>query len=455
MAKGKQGKGGKRALKGAEQPSGTANPLLWFVNAVGGGQAAATAAGISINPTTAMRCAAVYACVRVVSEDVAKLPLVIYRGRDDGTKAPALDHPLYAVLRRRPNEWQSSFEWREMMQAHLELRGNAYSYIVRDGRGNVTALWPLHPDRVSLRLAPDGDVFYSLSRGANEPSVPMVAPRDAILHLRGMTLDGYHGLSPIAWARETIGLSIAAELHGAAYFGNGARPDIALTAPANADLSSDQIKKIRDWWADNHAGLRRAHRPAVLPTGMTIEKLGITNKDSQFLELRQFQVSDVARLFRIPPHKIGDLSRATFSNVESMALDYFRDGLMPRLERFEAAMERDLLTANETGKFEIEFDFTRMLRGDLKAMMEAIGSGRNWGIISANEARNWLNLPPRDGGDTYLEPVNTMPAGAQQDRLDQERERDPPQISAEPDDGDAAEARAGEALARPLPSRMN
>lgn len=455
MAKGKHGKGGKRGLKSAEQPSGTANPQLWLLNAVGGGAAAATAAGISINPTSAMRCAAVFACIRVVSEDQAKLPLIIYRRRKDGTKTPAESHALYRVLRHRPNEWQSSFEWREMMAAHLELRGNAYSYIVRDGRGDVTALWPLHPDRVSLQLAPDGEVFYFLSRGANEPNVPMTVPREAILHLRGMTLDGYHGLSPIAWARETIGLSIAAELHGAAYFGNGARPDIALTAPSGGDLNSEQVKKIRDWWAENHAGTRRAHRPAVLPTGMTIEKLGITNKDSQFLELRQFQVSDVARLFRVPPHKIGDLSKATFSNVEHQALEYFQDGLMPRLERFEAAMARDLLTANEVGDYEIEFDFTRMLRGDLKTMMDAIGSGRNWGIISANEARNWLNMSPRDGGDTYLEPVNTMPAGAQEKLLEQQPEPEPPKESAEPDDDDAAEARSSGALTRPLLSRMN
>ncbi len=390
------------------ETSGTANPALWFVNGMGG---APTTAGMGVGPGSAMRCAAVYACVRVVSEDVAKLPLILYRRRGAKARLVADDHPLHRILKAHPNSWQSSFEWREMMQAHLELRGNAYSFIVRDGRGQVKELLPLHPDRVTLMLAEDGEVFYQLSRGANEPSVPPIAPRSAILHLRGMTFDGYHGVSTVAWLRETIGLSLASEQHGAAYFGNGARPDVVITSKAT--ITKEQAEDIRDRWERLYRGPKGAYRPAVLPYDMSVEKLGITNKDSQFLELRQFQVSDVARGFRIPPHKIGDLTRSTFNNIEHQGLEYYLDGLMPRLERFEAAMMRDLLTEDEQREYEIEFDFTRILRGDLKTTMEAIASGRNWGVINANEARNWLNLPPREGGDTYLEPLNTVPAGQQ------------------------------------------
>lgn len=423
-----------------EQPSGTGQPALWLVQAGGGG---ATVSGIGVSPVSAMRCAAVYAAVRVVSEDVAKLPLVIYRRRKDGAKEPATNHPLYRVLRSRPNEWQSSFEWREMMQAHLELRGNAYSYVVRDGRGQVEQLLPLHPDRVTLVLSADGDVYYQLSRGANDPEVPTIVPRAGILHLRGMTLDGYHGLSPIAWARETIGLTLAAEQHGAAYFGNGARPDLVLAS--KAPISGDQARAIRDEWEKNHRGAARSHRPAVLPFEMSVQTVGITNRDSQFLELRQFQVSDIARIFRIPPHKIGDLSRATFTNIEHQGLEYYLDGLMPRLERFEAAMTRDLLTTDEAEQFEIEFDFTRILRGDMKTTMEAIASGRNWGIVSANEGRRWLNLPPREGGDEYLEPLNTVPAGTQPD---------PSKVSAAPADAPPQD-QANQPAARALLDRLN
>lgn len=393
-----------------KETSGTSNPAMWFVN---GGSAAggSTVAGIGVNAGNAMRCAGVYACVRVVSEDVAKLPLVIYRRRGDGAKLPADKHPLYRLLKSRPNSWQSSFEWREMMQAHVELRGNAYSFISRNQAGVVEELLPLHPDRVTLLRAPDGELFYRIGSGPNDPEVPLTVPRSEMLHLRGMTLDGYYGLSPIAWARETIGLTLAAELHGAAYFGNGARPDIVLSSVA--PITPEAAAGIRDNWERLYKGTRGAHRPAVLPFDMKIEKLNITNKDSQFLELRQFQVADVARIFRLPPHKIMDLSRATFTNIEQQSLDYYLDGLMPRLERFESAMMRDLLSVEEQDEYEIEFDFTRILRGDLKTTMEAIASGRNWGIINANEGRRWLNLPPRKDGDQFLEPLNMTPAGSQ------------------------------------------
>ena len=417
----------------SDAESGTTNPLLWFSRALSG-WTGSTVAGLSVNPTTAMRCAAVFACIRVVSEDVAKLPLVIYRRSESGMKEPATDHPLYALFRARPNRWQSTFEWLEMMQAHLELRGNAYSYIVRDRGGRIVELLPLHPDRVQLLLSTDGDVFYDLSPAFNEPSVPSRVPREAVLHLRGMTLDGYHGLTPISYARETIGLSLAAEQHGAAYFGNGARPDLVLSA--EGPLSADAAAEIRKSWEENYRGANRAHRPAVVPFGMKVTQLGVTNKDSQFLELRQFQVSDVARVFRIPPHKIGDLSRATFTNIEHQSLEYYLDGLMPRLERFEAAMTRDLLTDAELAKYEIEFDFTRILRGDLNTTMTAIGTARNWGIINANEGRRWLNMPPRPdkAGEDYLEPLNMVSAG----ELPQPAVEPPQQVPAPPPSDQAA-----------------
>lgn len=386
------------------ETSGTKNPADWLFTVFGGQK---TSAGINVSAATALRCSAVFACVRVVSEDVAKLPLIIYRVRSDGSKIPATKHRLYRLLKSAPNSWQSSYEWREMMQAHLELRGNAYSYIERDGDGNVVELIPLHPNRVAQEIGATGELFYRVMPSSGGFPIDGQFPARDILHLRGMSLDGYQGLSTVSWLRETIGMALAAETHGAAFFGNGARPDILL----KGFMNPEQAREARDAWSRNYQGPDKAFRPAFIPGDLSIEKLGMSNKDSQFLELRQFQVGDIARGFRIPPHKIGDLTRATFANIEHQALEYYQDGLMPRLERFEAAMERDLLTDREAEDYEIEFDFTRILRGDIAATMNAIGVGRQWGVLNANDSRRWLNLNPYPGGETYLEPLNMVPVG--------------------------------------------
>jgi HK97 family phage portal protein len=364
---------------------------------------AGTQAGVPVSSASAMKCATVLACVRVVSEDVAKLPLRILRARADGGLEPAFEHPLWRVLTARPNGWQSAFEWRETMQAHLELHGNAYSVIDRDGRGAITALRPVYPNRVQVLRAEDGELFYRVDGGT-------IVPAEAMLHLRGLSGDGVIGVSTVSWLAETIGLTIAAEQFGASFFGNSARPDVILSA--KTPVTAEQIAEARARWEELYRGPRRAFRPAVMPFDLDVKTLSLTNKDSQLLELRQFQVADIARGFRIPPHKIGDLSKATFSNIEHQALEYFVDGLMPRLERFESALERDLLSTGETGRYVIEFDFTRILRADLKTTLDAIAVGRQWGVLSANDGRRWLGLNPIPAGDVYLEPLNMVPAGS-------------------------------------------
>ena len=349
-----------------------------------------------------MKCATVLACVRVVSEDVAKLPLRILRVRGDGGLTPARDHPLWPVLTLRPNRWQSVFEWRETIQVHLELHGNAYCAIERDGRGAVTSLRPVFPNRVQVLRAEDGELFYRIDGGT-------IVPAEAVLHIRGMSGDGVVGTSTVSWLAETIGLTMAAEQFGSSFFGNSARPDVIIAA--KNPVTAEQIAEARTRWEELYRGPRRAFRPAVMPFDLEVKTLSLTNKDSQLLELRQFQVADIARGFRIPPHKIGDLSKATFSNIEHQALEYFVDGLMPRLERIESALERDLLTDAEAGRYVIEFDFTRILRADLKTTLDAIAVGRQWGVLSANDGRRWLGLNPIPNGDVYLEPLNMVPAG--------------------------------------------
>lgn len=367
-------------------------------------------ARVRVDPTSAMQTAAVYACVRVVSEDVAKLPLCIYRRERGGSRREAADHPLHRLFRDGPNAWQSAYEFKELMQAHLELRGNAFAYIVRDGGGRILSLVPVHPDRVTVWVQDDGVPLYKVTRPEFGYPVPPEVRAGDMLHVRGQSFDGYLGLSPLAWLRETIGIAVAADQYAGAYFGNGARPDFVIRAK-NTPLTPDQVEKIRHGWEKNYQGVSNAHRPAVLPGDMELQMLGASNRDSQFLELRQFQVADIARAFRIPLHKIGSLERATFSNIEQQSLEYFQDGLMPRLERFEAALQRDLLTDQERDGFEVEFDFAEIIRGDMESTLKAIALGRNWGILSSNTGRSWLNLDPRVGGDDdYLAPTNMTPA---------------------------------------------
>lgn len=401
-----------RIARWFRKDSGTANPQSWLVDILGGKK---TTAGIGVNSSSALKCTAVFACVRVVSEDVAKLPLKLQRRLPNGGREDATDHPLFSILFSKPNDWQSSFEWREMMQAHIELRGNAYSYISRNARGDIESLIPLHPDRVLPVMTEDGGLFYQIQGrtvdGFTVGDVRNVAvvPDSAILHVRGLSLNGPCGVSPITYAAETIGLSLAAEQHGAAFFGNSARPDVALIAKGNATL--EQLKLIRDRWEENYRGANRAFKAATLPMDMEIKQLGLSNKDSQLLELRQFQVADIARIYRIPSHKINDLTRSTNNNIEHQGLEYYIDGLMPRLERFEAAMMCQLLTVDEAREYEIQFDFRRVLRGDMKSLMDAIAVGRQWGLLSINDGREWLNLNPIDGGDGYLVPLNMVPLG--------------------------------------------
>lgn len=395
-----------RRLRASVARSTTANPAQWLIEWVRGGPE--TAAAIPVSPESAMRCAAVYACVRVLSEDVGKLPLIVYRRTKDGGKERASDHPLFALLGRAPNPRQTSFEFREMLQAHLELRGNAYAEIERDGRGRPIALWPQIPTRVEVRQADDGDLFYRIQDGKG-------GHRDVsganMLHLRGLSSDGIMGLSTIGLQREAVGMALAAEKYGATFFANDAQPRGVLMHPASLDEQAS--KNIRDSWQKRQTGDDR-HKVAVLEEGMKYVPMGMTNEDAQFLETRKFQRGEIASIFRIPPHKIGDLERATFSNIEQQAIEYVVDALLPRLRRWEQALERVLLAETEQQGMLIEFLVDGLLRGDLASRYAAYAVGRQWGWLSINDVREKENMNriPGKGGDDYIVPLNQGPAGA-------------------------------------------
>lgn len=388
-------------------------------DALGGGP---TATGIKVSPDAALSVSAVLACIRVLSEDVAALPLLVYRELPGGGREVARDHPLMRVFSRRPNSWQSRFEFKEMMQVHLCLRGNAFAYIRRNGRGEVLELVPLHPDRVILLEAEDGSLFYQVSRSTRfEESqlndADFVIPASNILHIRGLSTYGLMGMALATLGREAIGLAMATEKHGGKVFGNGARLGGILKTAGK--LSPESKARLVTQWQSAFGGVENTFKTAVLEEGMEWQQLGMTSEDAQYLESRTFQAEEIARIWRIPQHKIGLLSKSTNNNIEHQGLEYYKDSLKPWLERWEAALERDLLTDEEAKVYTIEFDFDSVLRGDFKTRMEGYAVGRQWGWYSINDVRADLGENPVPGGDVYLSPLNMIPAGTEQALADQ------------------------------------
>lgn len=357
-----------------------------------------TQSGIRVSADAAMRLSAVFACVRVLSETFAVLPFGLFR-REGARKIAVTDHWLVKLM-RRPNPWQNGFEWREMMQGHLALRGNAFNRVTTNSRGEITELWPMHPDRVKIEMLPSGDYRY---RFKQPDGTDTVYTRADVWHLRGLSSDGIIGLSPLEVARETIGLGIAAQEYGARFFQNDARPGGGWIEFPGSFKDKGARETFRETWQGMQSGGNR-HKTAVLEFGMKYHELGIKNNDAQFLETRQFQVTDIARVFRMPPHLIGDLSRSTNNNIEQQSLEFVTFTMTPWAERWEAAIETDLLL--EDDGLEVEFDFAGLLRGDQAARAEFYTSGITNGWLTRNEARASENLNPIDGLDEPLVPLN-------------------------------------------------
>lgn len=384
-----------------------------------------TASGARVNADSALRLAAVYACVRVLAETMAVLPVRVYRLRDDGGKEQLRDHWLYRLIARAPNRWQTPFEWREMLMGHMALRGNAYCRIVDRPDGSIGELVPMHPDAVRVEVLDSGEYRYRVKRrdGGEE-----VLPRGLVWHLRGLSSDGVIGLSPLELARESIGVGLAAQDYGARFFQNDARPGGYIEMPgAFKDRAARDT--FRESWQQAQAGANR-HRVAVLEGGMKFHEVGISNDDAQFLETRQFQVTEIARIFRVPPHMIADLSRATFSNIEHQALEFVTHTMTPWAERWESSIETSLLIEDDV---EIEFDFAGLLRGDQKARAEFYQSGINAGWMTRNEARLAENLNPLDGLDEPLAPLNMATASEVDDAEDAAEENVAPEPPEAPD----------------------
>ena len=364
-----------------------------------------TTAGENVNERSAMQMTAVYACVRVLAEAVAGLPLHVYQYGPGGGKEKAMEHPLYFLLHDEPNPEMTSFIFRETLMTHLLLWGNAYAQIIRNGKGEVVALYPLMPNRMRVDRDEGGRLYYEYTIIGDEAQtmkgmVVRLTTAD-VLHIPGLGYDGIVGYSPIAMARNAIGMGLACESYGATFFANGAAPGGVLEHPGTLKDPS----KVRESWEAVYGGTRHAHRIAVLEEGMKYRSIGIAPNEAQFLETRKFQIDEIARIFRVPPHMVGDLEKSTFSNIEQQSLEFVKYTLAPWLSRWEQAMARALLLPEEKKKCFIKFNVEGLLRGDYQSHMNGYAVARQNGWMSANDIRALENLdriPAEEGGDLYL-----------------------------------------------------
>ena len=365
-----------------------------------------TTSGKAVTEMTAMQMTAVYSCVRILSEAVAGLPLQLFRYNEAGGREKALDHPLYRLLHDEPNPEMTSFVFRETLMSHLLLWGNAYAQIVRNGRGEVLGLYPLMPNKMKVDRDERGNLYYEYSRTTEDTSTlgkkqkVILRPTD-VLHIPGLGFDGLVGYSPIAMAKNAIGLAIATEEYGAKFFANGATPGGVLEHPG---IIKDP-QKIRDSWNAAYQGSANAHKVVVLEEGMKYQSIGISPEQAQFLETRKFQINEIARIFRVPPHMVGDLEKSSFSNIEQQSLEFVKYTLDPWVVRWEQAMTRVLLLDSEKPRYFIKFNLEGLLRGDYQSRMNGYAIGRQNGWMSANDIRELENLdriPAEEGGDLYL-----------------------------------------------------
>jgi len=364
-----------------------------------------SSSGKRVNEQTAMQMTAVYACVRVISEAMASLPLHLYRYNDSGGKEKAIDHPLYFLLHDEPNSEMTSFVFRETMLTSLLLWGNSYSQVIRNGKGEVVAIYPLMPNRMNVDRDSNGQLYYEYM--VNDTDAPTMkrtivrlAPED-VLHVPAMSYDGLVGYSPIAMAKNAIGLALATEEYGSKFFQNGASPSGVLEHPGVLKDPS----KIRESWTQTFGGSVNSSKVAVLEEGMKYTPISIPPEQAQFLETRKFQIEEIARIFRVPLHMIASMEHSTFSNIEQQSLEFVKYTLDPWVSRLESSINRRLLTADEKGKYFVKFNLDGLLRGDYQSRMQGYAVARQNGWMSANDIRELENMDrisEEKGGDLYL-----------------------------------------------------
>ena len=367
--------------------------------------------GKTVTERSAMQMTAVYSCVRILAEAIAGLPLHVYRYNSDGGKEKAIDHSLYLILHDEPNPEMSSFVFRETLMTHLLLWGNAYAQIIRNSKGEVMALYPLMPNKMSVDRDENGQLYYQYLRSVDEvggkSETVILKPTD-VLHIPGLGFDGLVGYSPIAMAKNAIGLAIATEEYGAKFFANGAAPSGVLEHPGTIK----DPQRVREAWQSQFGGSQNSGKIAVLEEGMKYTPISISPEQAQFLETRKFQINEIARIFRVPPHMVGDLEKSSFSNIEQQSLEFVKYTLDPWVIRWEQSIMRTLLTPEEKKSYFVKFNLEGLLRGDYQSRMNGYATARQNGWMSANDIRELENLdriPAEAGGDLYLINGNMLP----------------------------------------------
>lgn len=361
-----------------------------------------TSSGNHVTEHSAMQMSAVYSCVRILSETVASLPLNVYEYTDLGS-TKAIKHPLYRILHDEPNTEMTSYIFRETLMTHLLLWGNAYAQIIRNGKGEILGLYPLMPDRMKVDRDSNGKIIYEY-RTNNK--IYVLASID-VLHIPGLGFDGLVGYSPIAMAKNAIGMSMAAEEYGATFFSNGATPSGILEHPGTVK----NAQAMRESWLQGFSG-KNSHKVAILEEGMKYTPISISPNEAQFLETRKFQINEIARIFRVPPHMVGDLEKSSFSNIEQQSLEFVKYTLDPWVSRWEQSIVKKLLREDEKDKYYVKFNVDGLLRGDYQSRMNGYSIGRQNGWMSANDIRRLENLdliPKEEGGDLYLVNGNMLP----------------------------------------------
>lgn len=363
-----------------------------------------TKGGPPVNEITALRNVAVFACLRILSETPASLPLIVYKRLPDGGKERARNHPAYNVLHDMANPEMTAMSLRETIQGHAVSWGNGYAYILREN-GFVKELWPLLPDKTRPERV-KGELVYRVTLPTGEQRILNAYD---VLHIVGFGYDGLQGYSPIRLARESIGLGLAVEEFGARFFGQGTNLGGIVEHPSK--ISPQAHQNLKQTLNQSYQGLNKSHLLMVLEEGMKYQRLGIAPNDSQFLETRKYQVTDIARLFRVPPHLIADLDRSTFNNIEHMGIDFVVHTLRPWLVRWEQALNYKIFTPRERKEFFVEHLVDGLLRGDSKSRAEALATLRQNGIINADEWREIENMNPQEGGTgkVYLVNGNMLP----------------------------------------------
>lgn len=392
--------GEQRGVGNLENPSTSlSDPEPWLIAALGGGEPHLS--GLTVTPQMAMKLSAVYSCVRNVSEDFASLPLHVFRKDYER----ATDHPVYELLHSNPNPLQTSYTWREMGQAHVELHGNWYNEIEYSRGGQPIGLWPIPPNVCNPRLTADKrDVLYDVQLPDGSR---VTLPSWKVLHVPGLHYDGIRGTSRIRAAANAIGLGVAAESFGAAFFGNSARPSGYIKVPPTVKASSGP--EILKKWNESNQGLSNASRTALLMQGAEWQKIALTAEEAQFIETRKLQRSEIAAFWRMPPHMIGDLDKATFSNIEHQVLQYITFTLRPICVRFEQEVKRKLLNEDDAD-LRASVRLNGLMRGDAASRSRYYATGRQWGWLCVDDIRELEEMPPLPdkAGQVFLQPSNMM-----------------------------------------------